>query len=63
MAVSHLRCQPGEASWMMACQNVQAGEAEVRNGEVDDMGTHLLAARNTPELPQEAASAKTPRAA
>lgn len=61
-AVSHLGYQQGEAAWIRACQNAQAAKAEVGNGEVHRMETHLLAARNAPEPPTEAASAKTLRA-
>lgn len=38
-----------------------AGEVEVGEGEAGKMETHLLAARNAPDLPTEAASAKTLR--
>lgn len=40
----------------------EAGKAEVGNGEVNKMETHLLAAKHAPELPTEAASADTWRA-
>lgn len=61
-AVSHLGYQQGEAAWIRACQNVQAAKAEVGNGEVLKMETHLLAAKNALKPPTKAASAKTPRA-
>lgn len=62
-AVSHLGHQQGEAPWIRTCQNAQAAKAEVGNGEVYRMETHLLAARNAPKPPTKAASAKTLRAA
>lgn len=46
----------------MPCQNVEAEKGEVGGREVEEMEAHLLAARNSSDLPTEVASVKYLRA-